>query len=101
MKGFKFFFLLILISTANQILAKPPSGTNWQLVLDEKFDSFNSEIWAEIITKEFSKAPTFVPNEAVNIFKKCVEKYKNTKLEGLSIQLKIEIEFTRKCKPII
>jgi len=47
MQGLKFFFLLILLTSFNYLSAKPPSDCNWKLVLDENFDSFNSEIWSK------------------------------------------------------
>ena len=48
---------------------------------DGTTQSFNSEIWAEIITKGFVKNPTFNTNELIGSFTNLVVEYKNATFE--------------------
>lgn len=48
---------------------------------DGTTQSFNSEIWAEIITKGFTENPIFNANELIKSFSKKVEVYKSAKYE--------------------
>lgn len=65
---------------------------------DGTTQSFSSEIWAEIITNEFENAPTFVPSEAIQLFKGCVEKYKNSKFEFSINPAKASLEKSKQNK---
>lgn len=65
---------------------------------DGTTQSFNSEIWAEIITNEFENAPTFVPSEAIQLFKGCVEKYKNSKFKFSVNPAKASLEKSKQNK---
>jgi hypothetical protein len=44
---------------------------------DGTTQSFNSELWADIITKEFIHHPTFEPSELIKLFTYSVDKYKS------------------------
>lgn len=48
---------------------------------DGTTQSFNSETWAEIITKHFVHAPTFENEKLISNFTACVQEYKNAKFE--------------------
>lgn len=48
---------------------------------DGTTQSFNSETWAEIITKHFVDAPTFENQKLISNFTSCVQEFKNTKFE--------------------
>jgi hypothetical protein len=59
---------------------------------DGTTQSFNSEIWAEIITKGFVKNPTFNSNELIGYFISQVIEYKNSKFEFSSNPAKASLE---------
>jgi len=65
---------------------------------DGTTQSFNSEIWAEIITYEFVKVPSFIPSETIQLFKGCVEKYKNSKFEFSTNLAKASLEKSKQNK---
>lgn len=45
---------------------------------DGTTQSFNSEVWAELIAKSFINKPTFNYDELIDNFKQCVQVYKDT-----------------------
>ncbi len=59
---------------------------------DGTTQSFNSEIWAEIITNCFVENPTFNANELIASFTKVVELYKNSKFEYSKNPAKASLE---------
>jgi serine/threonine protein phosphatase PrpC len=74
------------------------SDTKIFALADGTTQSFNSEIWAEIITKEFVSNPTFNTKELINIFKNQVAKYKNTNFEFSSNPAKASLEKAKQNK---
>lgn len=44
---------------------------------DGTTQSYNSEIWAELITHAFVEQPTFEPAQLIELFKKCVQAYRD------------------------
>lgn len=65
---------------------------------DGTTQSFNSEIWAEIITKEFVLAPTFNTNELISSFTNQVAEYKNANFEFSSNPAKASLEKSKQNK---
>jgi len=65
---------------------------------DGTTQSFNSEIWAEIITKGFVANPIFNSNELINSFKKQVEEYKSAKFEFSTNPAKASLEKAKQNK---
>lgn len=65
---------------------------------DGTTQSFNSEIWAETITNQFVKAPSFTASEVINLFKGSVEKYKNSKFEFSANPAKASLEKSKQSK---
>jgi len=57
------------------------SDNNVCALADGTTQSFNSELWAEIITKEFVNKPNFSPQTLISQFKESVSAYKNGKFE--------------------
>jgi hypothetical protein len=68
---FKFIQDKYAISSDNSILA----------LADGTTQSFNSEIWAELITSQFVQTPNFTPSEVIKLFRRCVGKFKNSHFE--------------------
>jgi serine/threonine protein phosphatase PrpC len=65
---------------------------------DGTTQSFNSELWAEMITKGFIINPTFKPNDLINIFTKQAEKYKSSTFEFSSNPAKASLEKAKQNK---
>jgi len=65
---------------------------------DGTTQSFNSEIWAEIITNQFVKAPCFTPSEVINLYKISVEKYKSSNFEFSTNPAKASLEKSKQSK---
>lgn len=65
---------------------------------DGTTQSFNSEIWAEIITKAFVANPTFNTNELIGSFIHQVVEYKNANFEFSSNPAKASLEKAKKNK---
>ena len=65
---------------------------------DGTTQSFNSEIWAEIITKGFVKNPTFNVIELISTFTKQVSEYKSAKFEFSSNPAKASLEKAKQNK---
>jgi hypothetical protein len=59
---------------------------------DGTTQSFNSEIWAEIITKRFAEIPVFNSFELISSFTNQVAEYKNAKFEFSSNPAKASLE---------
>jgi len=74
------------------------SETKTFALADGTTQSFNSEIWAEIITKEFITNPVFVPKELIITFTKQVAVYKSTKFEFSSNPAKASLEKAKQNK---
>ena len=62
---------------------------------DGTTQSFNSEIWAEIISKAFVNSAKYSSNEIISLFAQCVGIYKNTKFEFSSNPAKASLEKTK------
>lgn len=65
---------------------------------DGTTQSFNSEIWAEIITKRFVIAPTFNTVEIISSFTNQVAEYKNANFEFSSNPAKASLEKAKQNK---
>ena len=65
---------------------------------DGTTQSFNSEIWSEIISKEFVNNPTFNSIELIKLFKQGVEKYKGAKFDFSSNPAKASLEKAKQNK---
>lgn len=65
---------------------------------DGTTQSFNSEIWAEIITKEFVANPTFKSNDLISAFTKQVSEYKSASFEFSSNPAKASLEKAKQNK---
>lgn len=65
---------------------------------DGTTQSFNSEIWAEIITKEFVANPMFNANKLITSFTKQVELYKSAKFEFSTNPAKASLEKAKQNK---
>jgi hypothetical protein len=74
------------------------SDTKTFALADGTTQSFNSEIWAEIITKRFVTFPTFNSVELVNSFINHVAEYKNANFEFSSNPAKASLEKAKKNK---
>ena len=68
------------------------SETKTFALSDGTTQSFNSEFWAEIITNEFVKNPTFNANTIIKVFSNQVEEFNNTKFEFSSNPAKASLE---------
>ena len=62
---------------------------------DGTTQSFNSEKWAEIITKSFVGNPVFVPEQLIKLFTKNVKKYNSSKFKFSSNPAKASLEKTK------
>ncbi len=65
---------------------------------DGTTQSFNSEIWAEIITKDFVSNPNFNVNTLLNTFKERVSDYKNVDFKFSSNPAKASLEKAKQNK---
>lgn len=65
---------------------------------DGTTQSFNSEIWAEVITNQFVKSPSFVPIEIIHLFKQSIGQYKNSKFEFSVNPAKASLEKSKQSK---
>jgi len=74
------------------------SDNNVFALADGTTQSFNSELWAEIITKEFVNKPNFSPHTLISQFKESVTAYKNTKFEFSSNPAKASLERAKQNK---
>jgi hypothetical protein len=74
------------------------SDTKIFALADGTTQSFNSEIWAEIITKEFVSNPTFNTKDLIYFFKNQVAKYKNANFEFSSNPAKASLEKAKQNK---
>lgn len=74
------------------------SETKTFALADGTTQSFNSEIWSDIITKEFITNPVFVPNDLINTFTKQVTEYKSAKFEFSSNPAKASLEKAKQNK---
>lgn len=67
-------------------------------IADGTTQSFNSEIWAEIITKDFVSNPNFNANTLLNTFKERVSDYKNVDFKFSSNPAKASLEKAKQNK---
>jgi len=74
------------------------SENNVFALADGTTQSFNSELWAEIITKEFVNKPNFSPQTLISQFKESVSGYKNAKFEFSSNPAKASLERAKQNK---
>ncbi|NLB86594.1 MAG: hypothetical protein GX793_06000 [Bacteroidales bacterium] len=74
------------------------SKTKTFALADGTTQSFNSEIWAEIITKNFVTNPTFNPDDLINSFAKQVSEYKNAAFEFSPNPAKASLEKAKQNK---
>lgn len=74
------------------------SVTKTFALADGTTQSFNSEIWAEIITKGFVANPTFKPNNLISSFTKQVSEYKSAKFEFSPNPAKASLEKAKQNK---
>ncbi|MGV8877568.1 MAG: hypothetical protein ACOH2A_00925 [Sphingobacteriaceae bacterium] len=74
------------------------SETKTFALADGTTQSFNSEIWSDIIAKEFITNPIFVPNDLIGIFTKQVTEYKSAKFEFSSNPAKASLEKAKQNK---
>jgi hypothetical protein len=65
---------------------------------DGTTQSFNSELWAEIITKEFVNNPNFLPQNLITQFKESVSAYKNAKFDFSPNPAKASLERAKQSK---
>ena len=65
---------------------------------DGTTQSFNSELWAEIITREFVNKPNFSPQTLISQFKESVSAYKNAKFKFSSNPAKASLEKAKQNK---
>jgi hypothetical protein len=65
---------------------------------DGTTQSFYSEIWAETITKGFTKNPTFNPNELISTLTRQVSEYKRSKFEFSPNPAKASLEKAKQNK---
>jgi len=65
---------------------------------DGTTQSFNSEIWAQIITKKFVDNPTFNPIELIGLFTKHVADFKSSKFEFSPNPAKASLEKAKQSK---
>ena len=50
-------------------------------IADGATQSFNSELWAYLITQRFIANPAFEPDTLIGLFKNCAEEFSNQKYE--------------------
>lgn len=74
------------------------SDNNVFALADGTTQSFNSELWAEIITKEFVNNPNFSPQTLISQFKESVSAYKNAKFDFSTNQAKASLERAKQSK---
>jgi hypothetical protein len=67
-------------------------------IADGTTQSFNSEIWAEIITSNFVSKPTFNGKELIGLFTKHVDDYKGAKFEYSINPAKASLEKAKQAK---
>lgn len=65
---------------------------------DGTTQSFNSELWAEIITKRFVSSPNYSPHNLISLFKESVSAYKNAKFEFSTNPAKASLERAKQSK---
>lgn len=65
---------------------------------DGTTQSFNSELWAEIITSQFVNNPKFNSNELISLFSNNVSSYKNSKIEFSNNPAKASLEKAKQSK---
>lgn len=65
---------------------------------DGTTQSFNSELWAEIITKQFVNNPNYSPQNLISQFKESVSAYKNSKFEFSTNPAKASLERAKQSK---
>jgi serine/threonine protein phosphatase PrpC len=85
---FKFIQDKWAINSKNQTIA----------LADGTTQSFNSEYWAEIITKEFVTNPTFSSSQLIEAFSKQVEKFNNAEFNFSSSPAVASLEKAKKKK---
>jgi hypothetical protein len=71
------------------------ADTRTYALADGTTQSFNSEIWAEIITKGFVNNPTFNANDLIHYFTTKVVEYKNTNFKFSDNPAKASLERTK------
>lgn len=74
------------------------SDNNVFALADGTTQSFNSELWAEIITKEFVNNPNFLPQNLITQFKESVSAYKNAKFDFSPNPAKASLERAKQSK---
>lgn len=74
------------------------SKNNAFALADGTTQSFNSELWAELITNSFVNKPNFSPQKLIPQFKECVPTYKNNKFEYSSNLAKASLEKAKQSK---
>lgn len=74
------------------------SDNNVFALADGTTQSFNSELWAELITKEFVNNPNFSPQTLISQFKESVSAYKNAKFEFSPNPAKASLEKAKQNK---
>ncbi len=55
--------------------------TSCYAIADGATQSFNPELWADLITKRFIVNPAFEPDALIEVFKSCAEEFSNLKYE--------------------
>jgi hypothetical protein len=65
---------------------------------DGTTQSFNSELWAKIITTEFVKSPNFEPLNLISQFKGCVQAYKDEMISFSTNPAKASLERAKQSK---
>ena len=93
----KFYLLIIFVLIFNISDAKPPLPGNWQLVLNDDFNNFNSEIWsktpplgASILgkDKDINLAENTSTNNGELVFISKKQKIKTTNAKGKKLKSK-------------
>ncbi len=74
------------------------SDKNVFALADGTTQSFNSELWAEIITKEFVNNPNFSPQNLISQFKESVSAYKDAKFVFSTNPAKASLERAKQSK---
>lgn len=67
-------------------------------IADGTTQSFNSELWAKILTTEFVKNPNFEPLNLISKFKECVQAYKDEKIFFSTNPAKASLEKAKQSK---
>lgn len=55
--------------------------TRCYAIADGATQSFNPELWADLLTKRFIENPAFEPDALIELFKSCAEEFSNLKYE--------------------